>query len=61
VAAAGGVVAAVRALEIAAVAAGTVAVGALVHGGVLLFRPTGPADTMLSERVERVRARRGTR
>jgi hypothetical protein len=58
VAAAGGVAAAVRALEVAAVAAGTVAVGALVHGAVLLFRETGMAVTMLRERVERVRARR---
>jgi hypothetical protein len=59
VAAAGAVSTAVRALEIVAVAAGVVAVGALVHGAILLFRETGLAVGMLRERVDSVRQHRG--
>ncbi|MFN2563717.1 MAG: DUF2721 domain-containing protein [Gemmatimonadaceae bacterium] len=47
---------AVVALEILAVAAGTVAVGALVHGSVLLVRETRIAVYVLRERAAAVRA-----
>ena len=48
---------AVRVLEVAAVGAGSVAVGALVHGAVLLLRETRLAVDILHERAENVRAR----
>jgi hypothetical protein len=51
--------AAVRTMEVTAVAAGALAVGALVHGSVMLFRETGMAVAILRDRVESVRARRG--
>ena len=52
-----GVGLAVSALEFAAVAAGGVAVGALVHGAVLLLRETWLAVGVLHERVQSVRSR----
>jgi hypothetical protein len=47
----------VLALEIAAVAAGVVAVGALVHGSLLLVRETRIAVYVLRERAAAIRAR----
>jgi hypothetical protein len=49
---------AVQTMEVAGVAAGALAVGALVHGSVLLFRETGMAVGILRDRVESVRAQR---
>ncbi|HEX2121768.1 MAG TPA: DUF2721 domain-containing protein [Thermoanaerobaculia bacterium] len=48
---------AILALEIAALVAGLVAVGALVHGAVLLVRETRLAVYVLRERAAAVRAR----
>jgi hypothetical protein len=48
---------AVVALEIGAVVAGTIAVGALMHGSVLLVRETRIAVRVLRERAAGVRAR----
>jgi hypothetical protein len=45
------------ALEIGAVASGTIAVGALVHGSMLLVRETRIAVRVLRERAAAVRAR----
>lgn len=47
----------VLALEIIAVAAGAVAVGALIHGSMLLVRETRIAVRVLQERADAVRAR----
>ncbi len=47
----------VLALEIAAVLAGVVAVGALVHGSLLLVRETRIAVSVLRQRAAAVRAR----
>jgi hypothetical protein len=47
----------VQVLEIAALAAGGVAVGALVHGSVLLLRETRMGVAVLRQRAETVRAR----
>ena len=49
----------VLALEIAAVVAGVVAVGALVHGSLLLVRETRIAVSVLRQRAAAVRARVG--
>jgi hypothetical protein len=49
---------AVRVLEIVAVIAGAVAVGALVNGSLLLLRETTMAVDMLKERSRALRARR---
>ena len=47
------------ALQFLALAAGTFAVSAIVHGSILLLKETGMAVRVLQERVERVRRRRG--
>lgn len=47
----------IQSLEVAGVAAGMLAVTALVHGSFLLFHETRIAVTILSERVATVRAR----
>jgi hypothetical protein len=57
VAASAGRGSAVRALEFIAVAAGSVAVGALVHGSTLLLKETRLAVAILHERSEQVRRR----
>ena len=49
---------AVRALELAAVIAGGVAVGAMVHGSALLLRETSLAVVVMRERNANIRARR---
>jgi len=52
-----GLVLPVQVLELLAVAAGSVAVGALVHGAVLLLRETRMAVGLLRERVQSVTSR----
>lgn len=47
----------VQVLELAGVGAGMIAVGALVHGSVLLLRETHMGVAVLRERADRVRAR----
>ena len=49
----------VRTTELMAVTAGGLAVAALVHGSLLLFRETGMAVGILRDRVRSVRAQRG--
>jgi hypothetical protein len=49
----------VQVLELTGVCAGMVAVGALVHGSVLLLHETRMAVAVLRERAERVRTRIG--
>jgi hypothetical protein len=56
-----GVGAAVRALEIAGVAAGLVAVGALVHGSIVLVRETRIVVQVLQARAAEVHSRAGYR
>jgi hypothetical protein len=51
----------VRILEVVAVLAGLIAVGAMVHGSTLLVRETRIAVTMLRERAENLRARAAQR
>lgn len=49
---------AVRVLEVAAVIAGGIAVGALVHGSALLLKETSLAVAVMQERTASIRARR---
>jgi hypothetical protein len=57
VAASAGSQTAVRTLEIIGIAAGGIAVGALIHGATLLLRETRLAVAVLHERSEQVRRR----
>ncbi|CAN5147614.1 MAG: DUF2721 domain-containing protein [Gemmatimonadetes bacterium] len=51
----------VRILEVVAVLAGLIAVGAMVHGSTVLVRETRIAVTVLRERAENLRARAAQR
>jgi hypothetical protein len=47
----------VQALELAGIAAGLLAVGAMVHGSITLIRETRIALAVMRERTERIKSR----